>query len=111
MTRLPGRPANAYDAAEIIRLHAALLPWLRGSTSAEPCRPLVTLTIDEAAGWLDPPITARQLRAIVRALGITPARALDDRRLSVVYSALTTHAQSAHWIHVEHRRSWSHQPE
>jgi hypothetical protein len=26
----PGRPANAYDAAELMRLHAAIAPWLSG---------------------------------------------------------------------------------
>jgi hypothetical protein len=33
---------------------------------------VAALTISEAARWLDPPITAKQLGGIVRALGIEP---------------------------------------
>ena len=32
-----------------------------------------TLTLAEAAAWLDPPLTPGQLHAIIKALGIVPA--------------------------------------
>jgi len=62
--------------------------------------PQAELTIDEAASWLDPPVTARQLRIFARELGIgpsgqrkshlpgRPAATYDARELMALHSAL-----------------------
>jgi hypothetical protein len=51
--------------------------------------PGAELTIREAADWLDPPLSADSLAAIVRALGIKPAgkRVVDTGRPPLTYDA------------------------
>jgi hypothetical protein len=69
-----------------------------------PSSEVVTLTIDEAADWLDPPITRQQLAGLIAALGIRPVGKVQGPgrgRPRLTYDAaelMRLHAAIARWL-------------
>jgi hypothetical protein len=80
------------------------------SSPAPPERFTVTLTVEEAAAWLHPQITAAALGQIVKALQIEPygtRRKLTAGRPAATYRAgelMRLHARLAPWLPVTPRR-------
>ena len=69
------RPQLTYNAGLMFDLHSALAPFLAGTWQPRSPGPVSRpeLTVRELAAWLDPPMSEKQLRLLIRALGIPAA--------------------------------------